>query len=515
MATLAIASLPPSKHRLPDRLASRPRLAWGVFAIALLGWVGLVRGPFLEAGPINHDDAFYWMLGSAWRHGQLPYAHFWDLKPPGLFLLYAAEDAMFGADPAGIRLFAIVAVWIAGLAIAAFATRRFRAPLAGGIGAVLYAAYTLDCFGLACEPDLFFAPLVVSAALLTLEASQRGGRGGVGPRPFQSAVLALTAGSLMGAAFTLKQTAALEGVFFFAYLAWRTRDIGRLLAYGVGALFAPLIFVGYFAAHGLLGALWDAVVLAAVRRTGDGMTLTYALVSFVFQMIPLAPIVLGAVVASLERRRVALLNRGELGFVAGWIVVVCLGILAMHAALLYYFLPLLPPLSLLTGLLLASTAGGGFRGRAAATVAFVLTAAFPFLYFQTTVAAKLSASSTPRVVANYLRRQAAGRPMSLLVLDYEPYLYQDSGLRAVTRHPLPMHLVCPFPALRERPEQPIADAMAQRPDFLVMVQTHHRLTCELPARATLALRLGGGAYRLDRQFGDFLSTIEVWRRSGG
>jgi len=496
-------------------MASRPRLAWSLFAIALLAWVTLVRGPFLEAGPINHDDSFYWMLGSAWRHGQLPYSHFWDLKPPGLFLLYAAADAMFGADPAGIRLFAIVAVWIAGLAIAALATRRFRAPLAGGLGAVLYVAYTLDCFGLACEPDLFFAPFVVTAALLTLEAADRHLRGRASRRRVLPAIFALAAGGLMGVAFTLKQTAALEGTLFFAYLAWRTRDVRSLLAYGVGAAFAPLVFVGYFAAHGVLGPLWNAVVLAAVGRTWEKVTLSASLVGFIFQLPPIVPIVLGAMVAWIERRRLALANRGELGFVAAWIAVVCLGILAMHALLLYYFLPLLPPLSLMTGFLLASAGRGRWRIRAAAAVAFVLMAAFPFVYFQTTIAAKLSASSTPRVVAAYLRRQAAGRPMSLLVLDYETYLYQGSGLRAVTRYPLPMHLVCPFPGLRDRPEQTIADAMARRPDFLVMVQTHHRLTCELPARATLALRLGGGAYRLDHQFEDFLSTIQVWRRNGG
>jgi 4-amino-4-deoxy-L-arabinose transferase-like glycosyltransferase len=521
MATLEIPRLRPFQDRFRARLASRPRLAWGVFAIALLAWVVLVRGRFLEAGPINHDDAFYWMVGSAWRHGQLPYAHLWDLKPPGLFLLYAAADALFGADPAGVRLFAIVAVWIAGLAIAAFSTRRFRAheaeraerdasgkplrtfphpTLAGGVGASLYTAYTLGWFGLACEPDLFFAALVAPAALMTLEAADR-------PRPIHAALLALAAGGLMGVAFTLKQTAALEGVFFFAYLAWRTRDGRSLLAYGVGAAVAPLAMCAYFAAHGLIGALWDAVVVSAVQRTGDGVTLTRSLVNFVFLLPSGAPLVLGAVVAGIERRRLAPSppRRRDLGFLAGWTVVVCLGILAMHAALQYYFLPLLPPLCLLTGLLLARAARGRLRVRCAAVVAFVLTTAFPFLYFQTTMAAKLSASSTPRVIADYLR----------LVLDYEPYLYQGSGLRPVTRHPLPMQLVCPFPGLREWPEQTIGDAMAQRPDFLVTVQTHRRLTCELPERDSLALRLGGGDYRLDRQFEDFLSTIQVWRRAGG
>jgi 4-amino-4-deoxy-L-arabinose transferase-like glycosyltransferase len=212
MATLETASRRLSNTWRRAGMASRPRLAWSLFAIALLAWVTLVRGPFLEAGPINHDDSFYWMLGSAWRHGQLPYSHFWDLKPPGLFLLYAAADAMFGADPAGIRLFAIVAVWIAGLAIAALATRRFRAPLAGGLGAVLYVAYTLDCFGLACEPDLFFAPFVVTAALLTLEASDRHLRGRASRRRVLPAIFALAAGGLMGVAFTLKQTAALGSV---------------------------------------------------------------------------------------------------------------------------------------------------------------------------------------------------------------------------------------------------------------------------------------------------------------
>jgi hypothetical protein len=464
-------------------------------------WAIVVRGPFLEAGPINHDDALYWMIGSAWRHGVLPYTQYWDLKPPGVFLLYAASDAVFGADPAGIRLFAIVSVWISGLALWALDAVRFGRPLAGAVAAILYVSYTRVWFGLACEPELFQAPLTILAALLVMQA-------GRSARPrFE----ALVAGLMMGAAFTLKQTAALEGVFFCLYLGWRTRDLRRLLAFALGALLPAASFAVYFAAQGQLGALWDAAIVAALNRIGGDTSLAEAPVRFLFLLWPVAPLVLGASIAGLKQDGLGC-EGGRLAFLAAWLGVTCLSVLLMHAALQYYFLPMLAPLSLLCGLLIAAVLQTPGRARIGAVAGLAVMVVFPFLYFPGTLEATLSASSTPRAIGDYLKAEARGRPMSLLVLDYDPYLYQASGLRSATNHPLPMQLVCPFPAAETSSGQMIADAMANRPDFLVVSESRHRLKCELPARATLALRLGGGAYRLDRRFKDPLSTIEVWRR---
>ncbi len=487
--------------RSRTRLDARTLAAGSAFAALLLLWAIVVRGPFLEAGPINHDDALYWMIGSAWRHGVLPYTQYWDLKPPGIFVLYAGADAVFGADPSGIRIFAMVSVWISGLALWALGTVRFGRPLAGAVAAILYVTYTRVWFGLACEPELFQAPLTILAALLVMQA-------GCSARPrFE----ALVAGLMMGAAFTLKQTAALEGVFFCLYLGWRTRDLRRLLAFALGALLPAASFAVYFAAHDQLGALWDAAVVAALHRTGGDASLAQAPVRFLFLLWPVAPLALGAGMAALKQLQLGS-DVGGVGFLTSWLGVMCLGILLMHAALQYYFLPLLAPLSLLCGLLVAAVLQTPGRAGIGAVAGLAVMVVFPFLYFPGTLEATLSASRTPQAISDYLKAEARGRPMSLLVLDYDPYLYQASGLRPVTNHPLPMQLVCPFPVGETAPGQMIADAMANRPDFLVVSESRHRLKCELSARATLALRLGGGAYRLDRRFKDPLSTLEVWRR---
>ena len=86
-------------------------------ALALAAWVAVLRAPFLQAGQINHDDALYWLIGDAWRHGDVPYGRYWDLKPPGLFLLYDAVSALFGPRPEGVRLLVMASVWLTSLAL--------------------------------------------------------------------------------------------------------------------------------------------------------------------------------------------------------------------------------------------------------------------------------------------------------------------------------------------------------------------------------------------------------------
>jgi 4-amino-4-deoxy-L-arabinose transferase-like glycosyltransferase len=241
------------KH--PGKNLSPPRQATPVLlALALAVWVAAVRGPFLGAGPINHDDALYWVIGDAWRHGAPPYTRFWDLKPPGLFLLYRVAATVFGARPEGIRIIAMIAVWVTSLAIWRLGEVRFRDRTAGLVAAALYVPYTVVWYGLASEPELFIAPLVAVSLALTLEA--------LSPKARRVRLRLFGTGLLMGAAMTLKQTAALEALLVVAVIATIGRRSDWLAAFVAGAAAPPLAFLASFAAIGQAPALVSAVVVS-------------------------------------------------------------------------------------------------------------------------------------------------------------------------------------------------------------------------------------------------------------
>jgi 4-amino-4-deoxy-L-arabinose transferase-like glycosyltransferase len=478
------------------------------FALILVAWVCLVRGPFLEASPINHDDSLYWLFGTAWLHGSLPYTQYWDLKPPGLFLLYAAASAAFGDDIAGIRMIAMGFIWATAIGLYILGTRHFGSRVAGAIAAALFVPYTIVWCGLACEPDLFLPTFTVFAAILVLDVTERDAK-----RPY---LRLFGAGLLMGAAFTLKQTAVFEGAFLFFYLVVRRGDLRQLGAYAVGTATAPLLFAAYFAAHGLMGVLWDSTILSALKRTGGDVSLSQAPARFVILLLPAAPLALAAAVSFVERRSLlptpSRTGDARLRFIAAWIGLAILGILLMHASSQYYFLPLLAPLCLVSGLVLAIFLRRGLGSRAIAATVILAMLAYPFVYFPHTLEAELGRSNTPKEISNYLKYRSHGRSMSLYVVDYDLLIYQASGLHPLTRYPLPMHLICPFAAASINSEREIAAIMARKPDFMVVTQNRHRLLCEQRERAQLAFSLGGPAYRLDRVYRDPMSMVEVWER---
>jgi 4-amino-4-deoxy-L-arabinose transferase-like glycosyltransferase len=450
---------------------------------ALLVWVLVVRAPYLHGGPINHDDAFYWMYGNAWRLGDPPYGKFWDLKPPGTFALYAVVSGLFGADPAGIRIVALGFVFAAAVGLYQIGARHLNSRTVGLTAAAILVPYTLDWYGLVCEPDIFMVPLVIWAFKLALDVGESAAM-----RPN---VRLFCAGLLLGAAFSLKQTAGIEGAFVFFYLIWRTRRVARVAAYAAGTALIPLAFAAYFAEVGLFKEMWDASIVSAIRRTGGDQPLSIAPARFVILLLPAAPLALAAVIAGLERRSLlAHLSprpTGALIFILAWLAMESLSVLAMHASLQYYFLPLLAPLTLLTAVVIGLFLQRGGAQRIGGIIGLVLVIGFPFGYFAQSEEAVLSRNFTPRQIGQFILAQNGGKPGTLYVVDYEPVVYQASGFQPVTRHPLPMQLICPFTAVDLDPEREIAKAVARRPDFMVVTKDRHRLLCEIRARAQLAV----------------------------
>ncbi len=97
------------------RRDSSPVAAWPgrAFAAALpfvliLAWSATVRLPFY--GTATGDEFFFSVVAREWLHGSLPYVSTFDIKPPGLFFIYAVAQALFGDSYATIKGMEIVAV---------------------------------------------------------------------------------------------------------------------------------------------------------------------------------------------------------------------------------------------------------------------------------------------------------------------------------------------------------------------------------------------------------------------
>lgn len=479
-----------------------------LFALALLVEVFLVRGPYLRVAAFDGDEALFWLIGNAWLHGHLPYTRFWDLKPPGLYALFALTSGISGTSTIGPKMLCLAAVWATALSLNWIGGRQFGKRASGWIAAAIYPPFTLLFDGLASKPELLMAPLIAWGAGATLTGARSASR-----------LWPFAAGLALGFAATIKQTGFFEAIFFLLAFAAITRSIARTLSFFCGVIFPTIVFSIYFAANGLISAMLDASFVDAASRAQtigvDGVPIAFVPIRFVIFLARSAlPLLLCIAVLWLERRRLAPGGK-RLGLILiiGWLATASLGALVLRATYESYLQPLLAPLCLLAGVTLAEIYTLERRDlwtKALAIAAVAIAVVYPVLLFQLTPAAAIAQSNLADRVANYVRERAPGR--SIYVVDYEPVIYQMTGATVPTRYPLPMQLLCPSFAAKIDQGPEIRRIMSTQPALLIVSASRARMVCEDRRLATMALTAGHGDYRMERTFSDTHEVVEVWAR---
>ena len=301
----------------PVPQAAGPAAAWPVRAatavlpfLLILAWSAAVRLPFY--GMANGDEFFFSVIAGQWLHGGMPYVTAFDVKPPGIFFIYAVAQALFGASYATIKGLEIVAV-------AAGAGALFVMLSAAGLkrlaawSAVLYPVYTLAFDGTAAVNMLVQLPFIIATfgaviAATAADASLRRRLAG-----------AFFAGLAIGAAGMIKQTAVFEATAAFLLLAvYGTGGLRlKMLALFVaGAAVPALGFAAYFLAVGHFSEMVRDVVVLALQRTdadvvsaygpklGFYLTLPGALINCVLRSTPVIFLWGGALFAVLRHERI-------------------------------------------------------------------------------------------------------------------------------------------------------------------------------------------------------------------
>lgn len=230
------------------------RTIWGAPLLLLASAFAIRAWQF--GNPVIHiDEQFYLLVGDRlWQGRGLPFVDFWDRKPFGLFLIYAAIRAI-GSQ--AVIAYQVVATICA--AATACLVRQLAGRIAGASAAVLaglaYLVYLSVNGGDGGQSPVFYNLPVALAALLVVRAHER-------PRFDRRAIVAATtAMALFGIALQIKYSVLFEGLFFGLALLVRARRLAVLqwvalaLAWCMVALLPTALVAAFYWRYGALDAL--------------------------------------------------------------------------------------------------------------------------------------------------------------------------------------------------------------------------------------------------------------------
>src|SRR5450755_2076857 len=241
---------PPSAEAVPRLQIRDPDawLAWVAWAVIAFCAIQILTYSF------GRDQSIYAMVGDGVLHGKMPYRDLWDFKPPGIFLVYALAQGLFGRGMASVRILEVAGMLGLVFGFMRFADTFFERPRAGLVGGAVAALIhaQLD-FWHTAQPEVFGGYLSFAALILTTTRFHPKKRGWVW----------VGTGALFGLAFLFKPPLGGGAIVCAAYLATREqrrsgsteRAVYTLLAVGASALVPIALCAAWFLVRGAWPAL--------------------------------------------------------------------------------------------------------------------------------------------------------------------------------------------------------------------------------------------------------------------
>jgi hypothetical protein len=368
------------------------------------------------------DEGFYFLVGQRMHEGVLPYVDVWDRKPLGLFLIYYLIAGV-STSVLSYQIAACLAAAGAATIISCLAA-RWSSPVGGALAGIAY-LLSLGAFeGATGQTPDFYNPLIAGAALLLVGDGRLAGDRVPGWRTW-------CAMGLCGLALTIKPTTLFEAAFFGFYALWRLWRGGASLwriawlaavCALIGAAPTLLISLFYFAV-GHWHEYWQAMVVSNLVKAREGQEAWRSL-GIVIKAAPLLVLAIwGLLLPSVNPRARA--------FIAAWTCVAVIGFASVPNFYGHYALPVLVPLSVAAGLVLARQA---YR-----SVLLVAVGLYSLIWYNPVETDWTQETNRAmREMANVIRRHDQGG--GLVVFDGPIYLYALAGERFLSPLVFPQHL---------------------------------------------------------------------------
>lgn len=306
--------------------------------IALSVWV---RSLFVYE-LMDRDEGSYGFIAQEILRGGIPYRDAIEMKPPGVFYLYALAIKLFGATVSGVRIFTTIYSQLTLLCVYACA-RLLYGWKAGLLAALFFALFgsvpLMEANG--SNTEVFFCLPLVAAVLCMLKAGQSGRKEFVWASAFCAALAALI--KTVAAPYII--VLAIFSLFVNPSFRARVQNI-----IGFTLVFWLMIgsAVGYFYLQGALHdfLLWN---LTIPFNYAKGLSVSGPALKVVLPR--LAPEYLTIVIASLPALYHGVIKRRDFGFALMLSIVpaVVAGISMPMKFFPHYFVQMLPFFCILAG----------------------------------------------------------------------------------------------------------------------------------------------------------------------
>ncbi len=230
---------------------------WWVVPVVLVVLIGAIAALRLRTfdEPLERDLITYMLVGHAMNRGGQAYVDAWEIKPPGIYGVYALAEWAVGFGERQVYLLNVVAAALTLVGVYAAGSARGRAA---GLWAAAFWALLCGAPGLqANQPntEVFINAAVVGALALLLRAGDHAGAG-VGR--------ALAVGALFAVGTTFKQIVIIDALLLScAHLAFaaglpggRRRALRDVAIFGAVGAACWSTLIGYFAATGRQEIFW-------------------------------------------------------------------------------------------------------------------------------------------------------------------------------------------------------------------------------------------------------------------
>ena len=486
-----------------------PRAICGIALLAI--WCFAARAVSFAYGIADQDEAFYLLHGGLWLQGHPPYTAVWDVKPPGLILIFAVIRMFASPGVIAARIAASLAVFLGALALMRFARRHLDGERTALAAAFLDPPFTAVLWGATCPPELFLAPPVI----LGLDIAC----GWWTARTTRDTRSAVACGLLFGVAVLIKQTAVFELALaaIVAALPLARPNLRTLAALLASSTLPSLAYIAYEAGAGVPFDIWSTPFLAAAQRLGgDGISFFDGALRALPLLKPIAPLLAMGLFCLPERKSLAKEPDGAtVGFVAVWALASAAGLVAMRAMYAHYGLTLVAPLALLAAVWLRTIARrqksrGGLVAGAIAALAVIWPLAWAPLF----EIPEMRPEPLPRLAAAELKRLGMQPGDTLYVVDQDPMIYLLTDATIPTRYTFTQHLMCPFRLPDRSQADEIRRIMASLPRFVVIDHDHQWMLCERDRPENMALVTDALArdYALATTVDAGRESVDIYRR---
>jgi hypothetical protein len=371
---------PPATEVIAGRSPRDPDLWLKVIAWVVITLSALTIATF----SFGRDQGIYAVVGDGILRGEMPYRDLWDFKPPGIFLVHALSQALFGKHMFAVRLLEVLSLLGCVGCLRAISQIFFenRTPglVAAAVGALIHAQMDFWHSG---QPETFGAFFTLFGLWLSVREPGK-----------RSWAVALAVGAAFGAAALLKPPLGGGAIVVAAYMAQRVRTrhgstrraLGTAAIVALGAALPVIATLLWFVARGALAdMLWTlgeftpgyTALSWEDRRAAD--MLYHAIEEAFFKFSALSA---AGVIAAIAMRP-AFVRERELVFVLlGVIAIQVAGIAMQGKFFAYHYAATLPLIATIAGVGLYKLWMRCLTGGAGGAIAFFsfLVVAVPMRY---------------------------------------------------------------------------------------------------------------------------------------